>query len=66
MITSKSLDIIRAAIESRGWTAAELQRQAGISYRAAWTIMHGDCKRLGLDTLDAVLVALRLRIARKR
>lgn len=57
------LGTIRAAIERRGWTAAELQRQSGISYRAAWTVIHGDSESISWTNLGRLLTALDLDIS---
>lgn len=62
---SDTLDCIRTAVADREWTARDLERHAGISYRAAWTIVRGESARIDWSTLDHVLVALRLKIVSK-
>lgn len=62
MTTTDTLAQIRAGITAREWSASELQRGAGISYRAAWTLVRGESKRIDWATLDRVLTALGLRL----
>lgn len=53
-----TLATIRWHLTQLGWTAAELQRRSGISYRAAWQIRTGNSSRIDWRTLNAVLTAL--------